>query len=59
MPTGPQKPAPPSKGKRWKIVDATMRRHGHSPDALIETLHTVQESIISSFWVRMDRCWMS
>jgi len=29
--------------KRWKIVEATMRRHGHRSDALIETLHTVQE----------------
>jgi bidirectional [NiFe] hydrogenase diaphorase subunit len=38
-----KKPAPPSQDKRWKIVDATMRRHGHAPDALIETLHTVQE----------------
>ncbi len=43
MPTGLQKPAPPSEDKRWKIVDATMRRHGHSADALIETLHAVQE----------------
>ncbi len=36
--------APPSDDKRWRLVDATMRRHGHSPNALIETLHTVQES---------------
>jgi bidirectional [NiFe] hydrogenase diaphorase subunit len=35
---------PPSDDKRWKIVDATMRRNGHSRDGLIETLHTVQES---------------
>jgi bidirectional [NiFe] hydrogenase diaphorase subunit len=26
------------------MVDATMRKHGHRPDALIETLHTVQET---------------
>jgi bidirectional [NiFe] hydrogenase diaphorase subunit len=26
------------------IVDGTMRRHGHEPDALIEVLHTVQET---------------
>lgn len=32
-----------SKDKRRKLVDATMRRLGHSPFALIETLHTVQE----------------
>lgn len=29
--------------KRRKMVDATMRRYGHSTFALIETLHTVQE----------------
>ena len=23
------KPVPPSEDKRWKIVEATMRRHGH------------------------------
>ncbi|MCC7146379.1 MAG: bidirectional hydrogenase complex protein HoxE [Phycisphaeraceae bacterium] len=38
------KPQPPSDDKRWKIVDATMRRNGHDRHALIETLHTVQES---------------
>jgi bidirectional [NiFe] hydrogenase diaphorase subunit len=36
--------APPSDDKRWRIVAATMRRYGYSPDSLIETLHTVQES---------------
>jgi len=36
--------APPSDDKRWKIVQATMRRHGHAPNSLIETLHTVQET---------------
>ncbi|HWG85725.1 MAG TPA: bidirectional hydrogenase complex protein HoxE [Deinococcales bacterium] len=36
------KPAPPD-DKRWKVVEATMRRHGYAPHALIETLHTVQE----------------
>jgi bidirectional [NiFe] hydrogenase diaphorase subunit len=35
--------AAPSDDKRWKIVDATMRRHGYRGDALIESLHTVQE----------------
>lgn len=34
----------PSDDKRWKLVEATMRRNGHRPDALIETLHTVQEA---------------
>ncbi len=37
-------PQPPSNDKRWKIVEATARRHGREPHALIETLHTVQES---------------
>ena len=36
--------APPTDDKRWKIVQATMRRHGHAPNSLIETLHTVQET---------------
>jgi bidirectional [NiFe] hydrogenase diaphorase subunit len=34
----------PSSDKRWKLVEATMRRHGHKASALIEVLHTVQES---------------
>ncbi|MBZ0286779.1 MAG: bidirectional hydrogenase complex protein HoxE [Anaerolineae bacterium] len=34
----------PSDDKRWRIVNATMRRYGHEPDALIETLHSVQEA---------------
>ena len=38
------KPALPSADKRWKIVDATMRRHGYRADSLIEVLHTVQEA---------------
>lgn len=38
------KPAPPSQDKRWKLVDATMRRTGQHSYGLIETLHTVQEA---------------
>lgn len=34
----------PSPDKRWRIVDATMRRHGYAPHSLIESLHTAQES---------------
>ncbi len=34
----------PSNDKRWKLVEGTMRRHGHKGTALIEVLHTVQES---------------
>ncbi len=37
-------PAQPSTDKRWKLVDAAMRRTGKSPRSLIETLHTVQEA---------------
>ena len=44
MPIALGKISPPSEDKRWKIVGATMRRHGYSRNALIETLHTVQQS---------------
>jgi bidirectional [NiFe] hydrogenase diaphorase subunit len=37
-------PRLPSSDKRWKIVEATARRYGHESHALIETLHTVQET---------------
>ncbi|MDP8245699.1 MAG: bidirectional hydrogenase complex protein HoxE [Candidatus Hinthialibacter antarcticus] len=37
------KPAPPSNDKRWKMVSAAMRKHGHEPHSLIESLHSVQE----------------
>ena len=40
----PKTVPPPSDDKRWKIVDGMMRRHGHEPHALIEVLHTVQET---------------
>lgn len=39
-----QAPPLPSDDKRWRIVNGTMRRHGYSRNALIETLHTVQSS---------------
>lgn len=35
---------PPTDDKRWLIINATMRKQGHKPEALIEALHTVQES---------------
>jgi bidirectional [NiFe] hydrogenase diaphorase subunit len=38
------KPSPPSQDKRWKIIDATMRRVGQHSRGLIETLHTAQEA---------------
>ena len=34
----------PSDDKRWRVVDATMRRHGYAPSGLIEALHSIQES---------------
>lgn len=44
MPGQLTKPAPPSEDKRWRIVDATMRRNGYEPHGLIETLHSIQET---------------
>lgn len=35
---------PPSDDKRWRIVQATMRRNGFARHSLIETLHSVQET---------------
>ena len=37
------RPAAPSADKRWRLIDTTMRRHGYSPSALIEGLHSAQE----------------
>ncbi len=39
-----QPPSPPSSDKRWKLVNAAMRRHGYEAGGLIETLHTVQDA---------------
>jgi bidirectional [NiFe] hydrogenase diaphorase subunit len=44
MPALTAKPRLPSDDKRWRMVNGTMRRHGYARDALIETLHTVQQS---------------
>jgi len=42
---GPRTPlSPPGEDPRWKKVIRTMRLNGFSATALIETLHTVQES---------------
>lgn len=38
------KPALPSGDKRWKLVNATMRRNGYANHALIEALHSVQDA---------------
>lgn len=37
------KPEHPTDDKRWKMVDSTMRKYGHRQEAMIETLHRVQE----------------
>jgi len=44
MPSYVAKPIPPNSDKRWKLVDATIRRQGQQARGLIETLHTVQEA---------------
>ncbi len=41
-PTGGAK-APAASDNRLKILEATMKRHQHRPDALIEVLHKAQE----------------
>lgn len=38
------KPPLPDEDKRWKLVNATMRRNGYADHALIETLHSVQDA---------------
>ncbi|MFO0820588.1 MAG: bidirectional hydrogenase complex protein HoxE [Pirellulales bacterium] len=43
MATTKAKPETPTADKRWRIVDATMRRNGYKRNGLIEALHTVQE----------------
>ena len=44
MATERDRPTPPAKDNRWKLVEATMRRHGHRAHSLIEALHTAQEA---------------
>ena len=34
----------PNSDKRWRIIDARIRRLGYHPDSLIEVLHTAQEA---------------
>ena len=38
------KATPASDDRRWKLGDATMRKHGNESAALVASLHTVQES---------------
>ena len=44
MPVYAAKPPLPSIDKRWRIVNGTMRRHGYVRHALIEAVHSVQQS---------------
>lgn len=39
-----EKPSKSTEDRRWRLVNRTMRVNGYQPDALIETLHTVQEA---------------
>jgi bidirectional [NiFe] hydrogenase diaphorase subunit len=39
-----QRPDLPSNDKRWKLINATMRRGGYAEHALIEALHGVQDA---------------
>lgn len=39
-----EKCEPPSEDKRWKIIAATMRKLGNQRNALIETLHSLQQA---------------
>jgi bidirectional [NiFe] hydrogenase diaphorase subunit len=42
---GPRDANPPaSRDNRWKLVEATLRRHGHRSHSLIEALHAAQEA---------------
>ena len=40
MPSYVSKPTPPNQDKRWKLVDATMRRQGLQARGLIDTRKT-------------------
>jgi bidirectional [NiFe] hydrogenase diaphorase subunit len=44
MPVPPQQLPAPSDDKRWRLVDAAMRRYNYRANALIETLHIIQET---------------
>jgi bidirectional [NiFe] hydrogenase diaphorase subunit len=39
-----KRPDLPSSDKRWKLVNAAMRRNGYAEHALIEALHSVQDA---------------
>lgn len=43
VPPVPPAARPSARDNRYKILDATIKRHRHQPDALLEVLHTAQE----------------
>jgi bidirectional [NiFe] hydrogenase diaphorase subunit len=43
LPKPSARTAPPSGDNRFKLLEATMKRHQYQPDALIEVLHKAQE----------------
>ncbi len=44
MPVTQARPVAPSGDERWRTVESRMRRLGNRPDAVIEALHSVQET---------------
>lgn len=44
QPSAPQNADPRLADKRYKLIEATMRRYGYQGNALIESLHTAQEA---------------
>ncbi len=50
-------PQPPTDDKRWKIVETTMRRNNFHADALIESLHSVQQAF--GFLDKSSMLWVA
>jgi bidirectional [NiFe] hydrogenase diaphorase subunit len=44
LPRSAAMPKPPTDDKRWRIVEAAMRRQGFDADAIIQALHAVQQA---------------
>jgi len=44
MPVTTPKPAAPDGDERWQVVERRMRQLGNRPEAVIESLHVVQET---------------
>jgi hypothetical protein len=52
MLANPKQIEPPTDDKRWRIVQAAMRRNGFKRSALIETLHIPYRNR-SAFWMKI------